>query len=416
MRVLIVGLAITALNLVGSTITYCYAQTENLILNHYTSPSPQVVHLVDTAQTYVHQRRWAEAEEVLDQAIAQEHQSVDAHLLRAQVREQRYDLLGAITDYTSVIYLQAGHYEARFQRGLALMEVERYPAARADFLYLLDNPPAETNSVYYRSDPQSTSSGVTGITTLQSVMRPEWLNAVGLTYYHQENYTQAQRYFCQAVAEDASNAHSYVNLGLTAERQTDTIAAINYYQQALAVEPTHATALHNLAALARLRHDPTLLADIERNSEKESYESLMHQGLICIDQTEYEEAVSYFTRALKQSENHDAYLQRGYAHEKLGRLDDALSDYSAAIQHNPITEKAYANRGNVYVKTENYSLAVADYSRAIELNPQNARTFYNRGIAYHRLRQIDRACEDWQRANALGETASAAPLTKVCKD
>jgi tetratricopeptide (TPR) repeat protein len=363
----------------------------------------------------IRKRHWAQAEELLSQAIAKAHQCIDAYLLRAHVREHRYDILGAITDYASIIHLQPSHHEARFQRGLALIEVQQYPAARADFLYLLENLPNKTNSIYYKSSQNHSASGITGITTLQSDMRSEWLNAIGLTYYHEKKYGLARQHFLQAANVDATNALSYINLGLTAERQTDTIAAISHYQHALAIETTNTTALHNLAALARLRRDSVLLSLVDRSSDYESYGGLMHQGLLSLDQTQYKKAVTLFSRALQLSKNHEAHLQRGFAYEKLGQLQDALTDYAAAIRYDPRAEKAYVNRGNVYVKSERYTLAVADYSKAIELNPNNGRAFYNRGIAHHRIGQQKRACEDWQQAKFLGEASATAPLAKVCK-
>ncbi len=352
-----------------------------------------------TADQLQKQGKWSEAEQLLELAIAAQHDLVDAYLLRAKGRTHQGNLAGANADYTSVIHLQPEHYEARFQRALVLSEAKRYPEARADFLFLLEHPATETNAVYYRGEGRNNSSQVTGITTIQSNLRSEWLNAVGLTHFHEENYRNAKEYFNRAIDEDATYADSYLNLGLTAERQRDTITALNFYLKVMNQEPDNAMALRNLTSLARLRKDSVLLAQIMQDYGGNSYEGLLQQGIICLDLHNYTEAITKFTQALAwQPEDNDALLQRGFAHEKADLFNEALADYSSVVARNPLAEKAYSNRGNIYFKRERYELAIADYTQAIALNPNNARALYNRGVAYQRFGQLDDACRDWQQA------------------
>lgn len=356
-----------------------------------------------------------EAERLLDLAIAAQHDLVDAYLLRAKVRQQRGNLPGANADYTSVIHLQPENYDARFQRALILQEAQRYAAARADFQFLLDHPAAETNSIYYQSEKQNGELVVTGFTTLQSNMRSEWLNAVGLTYYHEGENAGAQEYFSQAIAKDSTYAAAYLNLGLIAERQADTLEAMSFYRKTLALAPDNATAFRNLASIARLRQDAELMASINYQYGGDSYEGLLQQGLTCLEQNDFSGAINKFTQALDwQPNSNEAHLQRGFAYEKAELLTEALADYSVVIKADPLAEKAFSNRGNVYFKNERYVLAVADFTRAIALNPENDRALYNRGIAYQRLGELKNACQDWHQAQVLGNTAAERPLSSLC--
>ncbi len=369
-----------------------------------------------TADQLQKQGKWSEAERLLELAIAAQHDLVDAYLLRAKGRTHQGNLAGANADYTSVIHLQPEHYEARFQRALVLLEAKRYPEARADFMFLLEHPATETNAVYYRGEGRNNSLLVNEITTIQSNLRSEWLNAIGRTYFHEENYSKAKDYFNRANAEDTTYVDSYLNLGLTAERQRDTTAALNFYQKVMNQEPDNAVALRNLTSLARLREDSVLLEQIIDQYGGNSYEGLLQQGIICLDLHNFTEAITQFTQALDlQPNDPEALLQRGFAYEKAEMFAEALADYSAVIKSDPSAEKAYSNRGNVYFKYERYDQAVADYTQALVLNPTNDVALYNRAVAYQRLGQPTKACQDWQQAQTLGNTASSRPLAKLCE-
>ena len=75
----------------------------------------------------------------------------------------------------------------------------------------------------------------------------------------------------------------------------------------------------------------------------------------------------------------------------LRRIEEAIRDYSKAIEINPQNANAFYNRGLYYlIIIEGSALddlgrkedAIKDYSKAIEINPQNAYAFNNRGLYY----------------------------------
>lgn len=87
----------------------------------------------------------------------------------------------------------------------------------------------------------------------------------------------------------------------------------------------------------------------------------------------------------------------------MGNHDDAIADFSEALQRNPDNAVFYNNRGTTYHKIGKYKLAIADYDRALNLNPEFAMTFNNRGNAYHQTGQHDRAIPDFNRAIQLDQ-------------
>lgn len=62
----------------------------------------------------------------------------------------------------------------------------------------------------------------------------------------------------------------------------------------------------------------------------------------------------------------------------LGRLDEALADYTAVIEADPNYAEYYLDRGNIYRKLGRDKEAMADYETAIRLSPPFPEVYYNR--------------------------------------
>ena len=88
----------------------------------------------------------------------------------------------------------------------------------------------------------------------------------------------------------------------------------------------------------------------------------------------------------------------GNAYYMKKQFDNAISDYSNAIDMNPKLAVAYQNRGSAYYIKGDYDKAISDYDKAIELNPKNALTYSSRGNAYFMLNQLNSAISDYNKA------------------
>ncbi len=81
-----------------------------------------------------------------------------------------------------------------------------------------------------------------------------------------------------------------------------------------------------------------------------------------------------------------------------GRYDEAIAEYTKAIELDQNDARYYCNRGIAYNQKGQYDLAIADYNKAIELDQNDARYYYNRGIAYTHKGQYDLAIADFNKA------------------
>ena len=76
-----------------------------------------------------------------------------------------------------------------------------------------------------------------------------------------------------------------------------------------------------------------------------------------------------------------AWAQRGLVRARLGDLDGAIQDLTAALERAPVDAEILFNRGNAYIGRGDYDAAIADFTRASLLNPRFARAIFNRGVA-----------------------------------
>jgi len=126
------------------------------------------------------------------------------------------------------------------------------------------------------------------------------------------------------------------------------------------------------------------------------------RGYAYAELNKYEQAIEDFSKAIELNPALAvAYYDRGNAYADLNKYERAIKDYEKAIELNPDFAEAYNNRGNAYMELNKYEQAIKDYDKAIELNPNEAVAYYNRGVAYANLNEHERAIEDFSKAIEL---------------
>ena len=90
----------------------------------------------------------------------------------------------------------------------------------------------------------------------------------------------------------------------------------------------------------------------------------------------------------------EQHLDKGNSYFDKEKWDEAIAEYSTAIEIDPENAQAYGNRGASYAEKGMYEESISDYSTAIDLDPQNAILYYNRAIAYNYLAEYEKAIAD----------------------
>ena len=117
----------------------------------------------------------------------------------------------------------------------------------------------------------------------------------------------------------------------------------------------------------------------------------------------YDQAILDYTKAIDiDPEFAKAYDNRGAAYAQEGNLSGAISDFTMAIANSPNDAEAYNNRGHAYAKLGNYVPAIFDYNEAIKINPDYTKAYNNRAHVFYNIKKYDRAIADVQKVQALG--------------
>jgi tetratricopeptide (TPR) repeat protein len=85
----------------------------------------------------------------------------------------------------------------------------------------------------------------------------------------------------------------------------------------------------------------------------------------------------------------------------MGKYDEALADYTKAIELDPTDGELYLIRGVAYSLKGFQDEAIRDYSIAIAIDPGNSDAYFNRAQAYEAKNMNDKALEDYKAAARL---------------
>ncbi len=101
--------------------------------------------------------------------------------------------------------------------------------------------------------------------------------------------------------------------------------------------------------------------------------------------------------------NDTQYCIQGDEYCAKGLYEMAISQYTRALDINPMCRQAYTGRGLVYCLhiKDLHEAAVSDFTKAIELDPSDPVPFHGRGLIYYMTGLYDLALNDFNRVLEL---------------
>lgn len=136
---------------------------------------------------------------------------------------------------------------------------------------------------------------------------------------------------------------------------------------------------------------------------------LYNRGQVYAGIGKLEEALADYTAVIEQDPYYsEYYFDRGNLYRKMGREEEALADYERAILYSPPYPEAYLNRANVRLVLGQEEEAFADYSYVLEIDPTNLDALINRSSML--LEQGDYAGARQDIEQGLGISADNAQL------
>lgn len=130
-----------------------------------------------------------------------------------------------------------------------------------------------------------------------------------------------------------------------------------------------------------------------------------------------QDAVSYFSDAIDaNAKDYDAYLGRGRVHLDLGDYGRAMSDFTMADDVRPDYPATIIAIGDLYFARKDYSRAIEYFNTALAEQPENPMATCRRGISHYYRRNFKKALADLESAAKLDSTIpNIAAFVKMAK-
>lgn len=131
-------------------------------------------------------------------------------------------------------------------------------------------------------------------------------------------------------------------------------------------------------------------------------EDLRQRGLEHMEAERYEEALADFTKALELKPDYaNVWVNRGIVYQNRGQHDLALADFNKTLEFAPNDSFAYVRRGRSHRALGQRDKAMSDYNQAIKLKPGYAEAYESRGDALRESGAAGRAIADYAKAVEL---------------
>jgi len=143
-----------------------------------------------------------------------------------------------------------------------------------------------------------------------------------------------------------------------------------------------------------------------------SIDDLLVNALSAHNKNQFNEAIDQYSKILKLKPNNVIrsiiFKHRGMAHFACSQYNEAIQDFTYALELDPKAYKAAYYRGVVYSVIKEYSNAINDYSLALSINPYQSFCLFRRGQAYYHIGDYPQALSDCENSLALEPTNTSA--------
>ncbi len=149
------------------------------------------------------------------------------------------------------------------------------------------------------------------------------------------------------------------------------------------------------------KSDRTLWDDVIKQYQTIPY-AYNNRGLTYVEEKKYNEAISDFSKAVDLKPDYDeAWFNRGLCYVQENRAGEALADFKRSIELKPEDPETYYNCGVLLMNQEKNDEAITYFDKAISLNPDYAEALINRANINQRKGKLEESLLDYNRAVVL---------------
>ncbi|MBA3869411.1 MAG: tetratricopeptide repeat protein [Anaerolineae bacterium] len=232
------------------------------------------------------------------------------------------------------------------------------------------------------------------------------------------NYDSAIKLYGEVIQTEPSFWQASFKRGEAYAVQENYKAAVEDYNQVIKLQPDYALVyVARAVAYEQLNDHTNAIADSNKAIELKASDDYVYfnRGLAYLGIKEFEKAITDFTYwiNLNPKTYPVAYFYRSRAYYAVSNLKGALDDLDIFIELQPKSGTVLADRAYVKRLMGHYEDAISDYTKAIDLKPTGLdRLYYERGETYGLQGKYDKMIEDLrQYAKIAGSQTETAVLT-----
>ncbi len=174
-------------------------------------------------------------------------------------------------------------------------------------------------------------------------------------------------------------------------------------QKALALDANHADALHLVGLLSlhsnQYDHAVEWISRAIRQQPKTEY--LTSLGAALLKQGRREEALATFGKAVQlKPDEADLWRNLGSALADAGRSEDAIRSFQQALKINPNHWDAADKCGSLLLQLRRYDEALASFEESDALRPGRSETLFRKGLCFQALKRTEQAIASYTMALA----------------
>lgn len=226
--------------------------------------------------------------------------------------------------------------------------------------------------------------------------------SIGKIYEEMNNYDKALEYFNKQL-EIEESAYYYIYRGVFYVRNNKVQEAIEDYNTAIKLEPENPYPYNNLACIYEDSQEyeeaisyfkKAIEVDKEENSFK-FYDNII-DCYIRLNNTEM--ALKYFDEANKfVKSDKKLYLNKAKLLTKMKLYDKAIENYQEALKIKNITsDEIYSKMAAIFEKVGEYEKAIECYNKILEKAPKYTDAYRQIGYMYYKLEDYEKAIKYYE--------------------
>jgi putative GTP pyrophosphokinase len=168
-------------------------------------------------------------------------------------------------------------------------------------------------------------------------------------------------------------------------------------------------------------HSKQYTDEIEQKlSTGNSIDDLLLNALYAQSEKQFEKAIKLYTCILNMNPVNSVtsiiYRHRGITFIACSQYEKAITDFTKALELDPLSYKAAYCRGIAYSVIKKHPQAINDFSSSLDINPYQSFCYYRRGLSFYQIGDFTQALADCESALSLEPSEQARTFKKLLQD